>query len=110
MVMINIAQEYSKTPGGRFIKEGPYSGEDFRNSLLIPKYELACSKNEHLQVVLDGGYGYGSSFLEEAFGGMVRLNNNVNIDIIDIISDEEPQLVIDVKKYMTDAKNKCGGN
>ena len=25
---INIAKDYSKTPGGRFIKEGEYSGED----------------------------------------------------------------------------------
>lgn len=109
MVVINIAQEYSKTPGGRFIKEGCYSGEDFREKMLIPKYELAYNQNEHLRVILDGGYGYGSSFLEEAFGGLVRKNKDIDISIIEIISDEEPQLVLDVKKYMTDAKAKTRG-
>lgn len=110
MVIINIAQEYSRTPGGRFEKEGAFSGEEFREKLLIPRYELACSRKEHLKVILDGGYGYGSSFLEEAFGGIVRKNKNIDVSIIEIVSEEEPQLEEDIKKYMYDAKNKYGGN
>lgn len=38
---IKISKDYSKTPGGRFKSEGAYSGEDFRESILFPKYNEA---------------------------------------------------------------------
>ena len=38
MIKINIAEEYSEIPGGRYIKEGNYSGEDFREKILTPKF------------------------------------------------------------------------
>ncbi|NQV46854.1 MAG: STAS-like domain-containing protein [Rhodospirillaceae bacterium] len=65
---INIAQEFSRTPAGRFISDGPYSGESFREKYLVP----ALRANNTVTVELDGGAGYGSSFLEEVFGGLVR--------------------------------------
>lgn len=106
MITINIANEYTKTPGGRFKSEGEFSGEDFRDSILLPKYLEAVKHNQILCINLDGGYGYGSSFLEEAFGGLVRKLNEVDIsiiNIINIISDEEPQLKLDIMKYLKDA-------
>lgn len=109
MITINIAQEYSKYPGGRFIKEGPFSGEDFRESLLKPKYMLAKQQNEKIKIILDGGYGYGSSFLEESFGGLVRKVGKVEIDMFEIISEEEPQLISDIEKYITDELSKLEG-
>lgn len=63
-----IARKFSDTPGGRYKRLGPYSGEEFRDVLVD-----LLSKNEEVEVVLDGTEGYGSSFLEEAFGGLVRL-------------------------------------
>lgn len=109
MISINIAQDYTKTPGGRFIKEGEFSGEDFREKLLKPKYEEAIQKGSNLEINLDGGYGYGSSFLEESFGGLVRELGTIDISKIDIVSEEEPQLVIDVKKYITDENGRLEG-
>jgi hypothetical protein len=47
---------------------GPDSGEAFRNLLAR---ELKKS-SDVIEVVLDGAEGYGSSFLEEAFGGLIR--------------------------------------
>ncbi len=98
---INIANEYTKTPGGRFEKEGQFSGEDFRKKLLQPKYEECKRRREKLIVNLDGGYGYGSSFLEEAFGGLVRNLKDPQIVNIKIISNEEPKLLEDVRQYIT---------
>ena len=66
---IKIATEYNQTPGGRFKDEGEFSGEDFRDTLLAPKFQDAISHGEKLVVDLDGGYGYATSFLDEAFGG-----------------------------------------
>ncbi len=36
-MILKISEDYSETPGGRYIKEGKFSGEDFRNTHLIPK-------------------------------------------------------------------------
>ncbi|WP_374981301.1 STAS-like domain-containing protein [Pseudomonas solani] len=68
MKHIDIAKDFSRHPAGRFRSDGPYSGELFRVKFLEP----AISKNEAIEVSFDGARGYGSSFLEEAFGGLVR--------------------------------------
>lgn len=103
--IINIANDYTKTPGGRHINEGAFSGEDFRNSVLKPAFEKAVMSGDTLVVNLDGGFGYGSSFLEEAFGGLARITRDKKILGIRIISDEEPRLVDDIRQYMEDALN-----
>lgn len=103
-ITINIAKEYTKTPGGRYIMEGPFSGEDFRERRLIPAVKKAMDANCQILIILDGGYGYAPSFLEEAFGGLIRnMRNQQIISMIHIISDEEPKLIEDVKKYMSEA-------
>lgn len=66
--IISIAKDYSETPAGRYIEDGPYTGQRFREEFLIP----ALNTCDHVLVDLDGTLGYGSSFLEEAFGGLIR--------------------------------------
>lgn len=103
---INICKEYTDTPGGRYKEQGDFSGQDFRETILEPKYLDAIAKNEKLQIDLDGGYGYGSSFLEEAFGGLIRnLKENYKqaLEIIEIKSDDEPRLIEDIKRYIEEA-------
>ena len=74
MVMTySIAEEFSKTPGGRFRRHGPYSGEEFRDDVLCGLLRSAIGSGDTLAIILDGTHGYGSSFLEEAFGGLIRL-------------------------------------
>lgn len=68
MKTINIAKDYSDTPLGRYKDDGQFSGERFRDEFLIP----ALNGGEKVCVVIDDVEGYGSSFLEEAFGGLVR--------------------------------------
>ena len=70
--IINIARDFSKTPAGRYLTDGPFSGEHFRESVLLP----ALQTHELLKVDLDGTLGYGSSFLEEAFGGFGEVFEN----------------------------------
>lgn len=103
MITINISKDYTKSPGGRFIKEGNFSGEDFRKKILLPKFKEAKNTGEELKVVLDGGYGYPPSFLEEAFGGLARELKDPSILNIIIISEEEPELVEKVRKYISNA-------
>lgn len=68
MKTVSIAEDFTKYPGGRYRKNGKGSGEEFRDVYLVPCLE----RGEAITVVLDGTAGYSSSFLEEAFGGLVR--------------------------------------
>ena len=108
MITINIATDYTKMPGGRYIEEGPFSGEDFRIKILKPKYLEAKKCGDELTVVLDGGFGYATSFLEEAFGGLVRDLSDPNILNIHIISEEEPTWVSKIDFYIRDQLVKKG--
>lgn len=106
-IIIKIATDYTKTPGGRHKKEGKYSGEDFRETILLPKYCEAIENSCNLIVDLDGGYGYAPSFLEEAFGGLAReLKDDRIAQVIRVISEEEPKLVEDIKNYINEALGK----
>ncbi|WP_368507918.1 STAS-like domain-containing protein [Bradyrhizobium lupini] len=70
--VIEIGRDFSRTPGGRLISDGPFSGQLFRDRTLAPALKDAVARGEKVTVVLDGPRGYLSSFLEEAFGGLVR--------------------------------------
>ncbi|MDQ7251023.1 STAS-like domain-containing protein [Dongia sedimenti] len=67
-MMIDVATAFSPYPAGRFRTDGPFSGEEFREKTLVP----ALAQGGPVVVRLAGTKGYGSSFLEEAFGGLVR--------------------------------------
>lgn len=69
MKTINIAKEFSAEPAGRYRADGPASGEQFREDQLAP----ALRGGERVCVDLNDMEGFGSSFLEESFGGLVRL-------------------------------------
>ena len=71
--VISIAKDFSPTPAGRYRSDGPFPGEKFRDDLLLPALRRDA---EHVTVELDGTAGFGSSFLEEAFGGLVRCGIN----------------------------------
>lgn len=107
MVTINIAQDFSDTPGGRFINEGEYSGELFRDKILLPKYRDAEEKNERIEINFDGCWGFGTSFLEEAFGGLVRkLKKKGILNRIILVSLEDETIPDNVRKYITEAEEK----
>lgn len=65
---IYMADDFSTTPAGRYRSDGQFSGEEFREGILIP----ALNSHDMVIVNLDNTIGYGSSFLEEAFGGIIR--------------------------------------
>ncbi len=69
---IDIASEYDAYPAGRDDSDGPYNGTKFRNQILRPRYVKAFDDGVELVVFIDGVKSFGSSFLEEAFGGLVR--------------------------------------
>lgn len=104
-IILNIAKEFSKYPGPRFRTEGNHSGEVFREEILEKKFLSALEEHKKLLVDLDGGAGYGTSFLEESFGGLTRKHKDIQLilDNIEFISLEEPYLIDDIIEYIKNA-------
>jgi hypothetical protein len=101
MIYVNIAKDFTRFPAGRYKKNGATSGEDFREKFL----ETALQKGEHITVNFDGTVGYGSSFLEEAFGGVVRKLKLTAEFVLSHLSLESSDASIaeEVKSYINDA-------
>jgi len=105
IIKISVAKDFSKTPGPRYIKEGSFSAELFLENTLNAQFESVLKKDAKILIDLDGTLGYGTSFLEEIFGGLARKYGADNVtNKIDIISTEEPWLIDDIKSYVEDVK------
>jgi len=101
MRKICISKEYSETLGARYISEGDYSGEDFRDNFLIPIFDEALKNGQKIVIDLDGGYGNPVSFLEEAFGGLARkYNTNDVLNVLEFVCHDEPSQVNEILSYI----------
>ncbi|KQX35302.1 hypothetical protein ASD04_14770 [Devosia sp. Root436] len=78
---IIIADDFSRFPGGRYRADGDNSGEEFREDYLVHAIDAARTAGRPVTVVLDGVAGYPASFLEEAFGGLVREGHFTKADL-----------------------------
>lgn len=65
---IVIASEFSQTPGARYREDGDFSGEQFLDELLLPKFTKAIENKYILLIDLDKVWGYPSSFVSGSFG------------------------------------------
>lgn len=96
--------DFSEFPGPRYERLGPNSGERFREEVLLPALRTAPIVD--VAIVLDGTAGYGSSFLEEAFGGLIRRGITLETALKlcdDIISSEDESLKDEIRMYIKEA-------
>lgn len=101
MIAINVATDFTRFPSGRYARNGSTSGEGFRKKCL----EEPLLRGEQVVVDLDGTVGYGSSFLEEAFGGLVRslrLSSEVVLHRV-ALKSADPSLEDEIRQYILDA-------
>lgn len=108
---ISIANDFSKYPAGRYLADGPWNGEKFRNDLLAPAME--DENYEMVEVDFDDVAGFGSSFLEEAFGGLIRevgINNStINRKLQLKTTEDELRDYVDLAwRYIADAAKEAG--
>jgi hypothetical protein len=103
MQKINVAKDFTRFPSGRYKKNGDTSGEAFREKFL----EGPVTKKEPVTIELDGTIGYGSSFLEEAFGGLVRKLQPSRNDLQPLLTlvSEDSSLIDEINGYIDDALN-----
>lgn len=106
---VSVSEDFSPHPGARYRVNGELSGEEFREEFLEPL--IADNRIERIEVDLDGVDGYATSFLEEAFGGLVRKYGYDQVaKRIRIISDEDSSLIPLIDEYMKDAHQKSKGS
>jgi phosphomannomutase len=99
MIIIDIPNDFTKTPGWRTYDDGPYSGQEFYDKLLKKGFADALAQNVKLKVILDGSNGYTTSFLNEAFrllGG--EFGGDAVWNRLLIISNEVPKYIERIKK------------
>lgn len=97
VLSFNVAEDFSRYPAGQYLTDGPNSGERFRKTVLIP----AIQNKVRLLLELDGVRGYGSSFLEEAFGGLIRDGYSLStINQVLILKSEDPSLIHEIQEYI----------
>jgi hypothetical protein len=90
-----VATDFAVSPGPRFSRQGPDSGEALRNKLV----RVLKQNPQGLVVVLDGTSGFGSSFLDEAFGGLVRAEGYTPSQLkglLEFVSDLDPTYVTEI--------------
>lgn len=96
----SIANEYSKNPGARYKKQGPYSGEDFRETVLVPFFNTK-KDGDLLEIDLNDLNGYPSSFFEEAFGGIARIYNQADVlKSLKFDCEDNPLFIDDLISYI----------
>lgn len=107
MLTINIAKDFTHTPGARNYSDGPYSGEEFYDKLLRSAYESAIAASQKLKVILDGTEGYASSFLNEAFSllGNDFGAENVLSNLV-IVSNEVPKYIAKVIESVKEKRSR----
>lgn len=101
MVSVSVAKDFTRFPAGRYKRNGSTSGEAFRERFLEP----AIREGQTVEVDLDGTIGYGSSFLEEAFGGLVRSLQLPETHILQLLKlkSSDPSIIEEVQQYIKDA-------
>lgn len=95
-ITISVAKDFSIYPAGRFLEDGLNSGERFRNDHLIPALQTGCD----VVVDLDGTRGFGSSWLEEVFGGLVREGMADTLARLKVKAEDQ-SLVLEASEYMS---------
>lgn len=104
-----FVKDFSIVPGSRELDEGKkaHSGEEFRNVYLEPEFKKIIDKDSKIIVNLDGTIGYGTSWLEEVFGGLARKYGSEMVkNKLEFISEEEPYLIDDINEYIKDAQER----
>jgi phosphomannomutase len=99
MIVIDIPNDFTKTPGWRTYDDGPFSGQEFFDKLLKDGFEKAKNEDVKLKVILDGSNGYTTSFLNEAFRLLGKEFGSDKVwNRLIIISNEVPKYIERIKK------------
>ena len=100
---IKIAKDFTDTTGARYRKDGNYSGEEFYEDILKPKFQECLQSGEILEIDFDDCFGFASSFLDESFGRLsVDFGRDVVLRQLKMISFQDPLVITSVKNIINE--------
>ena len=103
-IYVSVADDFSRTPGARFRKDGPFSAEEFMETLVVPKFEEARRLGVKLVMDLDGVAGYATSFLQGTFGNLAaHYGTREVLNTVEVISNDDPYLLKYIDRYIKEA-------
>ena len=99
-------KDFSVAPFGRYTKDGVGNGAAFREKFLYRP--MVDPTVDRVVVKLDSvmpGYEYGSSFLDEAFGGLVRVHHLSIQQVLQKLDlqTEHPDYKLEIRSYIEEA-------
>ncbi len=102
--VIKVADDFYPRPAGRYNEDGAYNGEKFRKEILVPKLK-SLPTGDQLTIDFQGVTMAGSSFLEEAFGGLVREEgfDKRNLLALIVIVSPRPIIKTRIETYIHEA-------
>ena len=92
--IINIAEKFSDFPVGRSRKNNKFSGEEFRDDFLVPPLR----ENSKVIVDFENVFACPPSFLDEAFGGLIRKYRK-DSEFLRVIDTQLDFKASDITKY-----------
>ncbi|HMS38764.1 MAG TPA: DUF4325 domain-containing protein [Pyrinomonadaceae bacterium] len=102
---IVISKDFTDTPGARFKSEGDFSGEEFLESILLPRFNKAVKEKYILLINLDNVWGYPSSFISGSFG---ILSTEKGKDLVLNHIKFESENKTKIEKFIEEIKNPQG--
>lgn len=98
-----IATEFKDNPGARDREDGPNSGQEFLEDILLLRFNRAVEQNYILLIDLDGVWGYPSSFVSGSFGKLsMERGADLLLKHLRFKSDRNP---IRIEKVLNEIKN-----
>ncbi|EGR3229029.1 hypothetical protein DC859_25185 [Vibrio parahaemolyticus] len=104
MKTIDLQVLYGSMVFGRYRTDSKKSGEALREDHLVP---LLNEDDAAITVKLNTS-GLSSGFLEEAFGGLVRVHGFTKDELIQrlsLLSEDRPDVIESIWEYITEAQN-----
>lgn len=103
LTILRVA-DWTKTPGGRYRHITAWSGEEYRDKVLIP----ALDSSDIVEVNLDGVHGYGSGWLSEVFEALIEKRGPDVRSRIRLTSTQFGYRVDQVYQWMDEAVSRLG--
>lgn len=97
-----VAEQFHRRPSGRYRTDGPWSGEKFREDYLVPLIQQAISENKKLLINFDNVSMSASSFIHEAFSGLIVHKHFTKEQLINtlVIESERTAIVESIYEYL----------
>lgn len=102
MNTITLAKDFSVFPAGRYRRNAKYSGEAFRDDYLWPQLQRGIP----VTVILDGTRGFNPSFLEEAFGGLIREHDMTEEQLNKLLTlqSQDHSIELEIRRHISKAQ------